>query len=133
MELLEAQPQMDLYDPSWPIHTHATVCAPARIGYEEGRHSVTNSLLAGGVVVGRSTVTRSVLSTGARVGDGSLLEEVVVLPGACIGAGCKLRRVIVDSHVEVPDGTVIGHQPVATPDRSSPTSRSRCSPPMPRG
>lgn len=123
MELLEAEPQMDLYDSSWPIHTQATVCAPARIADDEGRHGVTNSLLAGGVVVGRSTVTRSVLSTGARVGDGSLLEEVVVLPGARIGAGCKLRRVIVDSNVEVPEGTVIGYQPPTNIERSSVASR----------
>jgi glucose-1-phosphate adenylyltransferase len=123
MELLEAEPQMDLYDPAWPIHTQAIVCAPARISDDQGRHSVTNSLLAGGVVVGRSTVTRSVLSTGARVGDGSLLEEVVVLPGARIGAGCKLRRAIVDSNVEVPDGTVVGYQPPTHIERSGAASR----------
>jgi glucose-1-phosphate adenylyltransferase len=123
MELLEAEPQMDLYDASWPIHTHATVCAPARIMDDHGRHSVSNSLLAGGVVVGRSTVTRSVLSTGVRVGDGSLLEEVVVLPGARIGAGCKLRRVIVDSNVEVAEGTIVGYQPPTNIERSGSSSR----------
>jgi glucose-1-phosphate adenylyltransferase len=123
MELLEAEPQMDLYDSSWPIHTHAAVCAPARVMDDQGRHSVANSLLAGGVVVGRSTVTRSVLSTGVRVGEGSLLEEVVALPGARIGAGCKLRRVIVDSNVEVPDGTVVGYQPPTNIERSGAASR----------
>ena len=109
MELLDAQPAMDLYDSRWPIHTHAQVCPPARIADEGGRYGVTSSLLAAGTVVGRSTVTRCVLSTNARVGDGALLDEAVVLPGARIGAGCKLRRVIVDSNVEVPDGTVVGY------------------------
>src|SRR5690242_12831794 len=96
MELLDHAPAMDLYDEAWPIHTMASVGAPARISDDGGRHSVTNSLLASGTVVGRSSVTRSVLSTNVRVGDGSLLDEVVVLPGARIGSGCKLRRCIID-------------------------------------
>ncbi len=117
MELLEPTPAMDLHDEDWPIHTMATVCAPARIADDAGRHAVTRSLLAGGTVVGRSSVTRSVLSTNARVGDGSLLDEVVVLPGARIGSGCKLRRCIVDSNVHVADGTVVGFQPPSNIDR----------------
>lgn len=117
MELLDAAPAMDLYDEEWPIHTMATVCAPARIADDAGRHAVTSSLLAGGTVVGRSSVTRSVLSTNARVGDGSLLDEVVMLPGARIGSGCKLRRCIVDSNVRVADGTVVGFQPPSNIER----------------
>jgi glucose-1-phosphate adenylyltransferase len=117
MELLDATPAMDLYDEAWPIHTMATAGAPARISDDGGRHTVTNSLLASGVVVGRSSVTRSVLSTNARVADGSLLDEVVVLPGARIGSGCKLRRCIVDSNVQVADGTVVGFQPPSNIER----------------
>jgi glucose-1-phosphate adenylyltransferase len=108
---------MDLYDDSWPIHTMATVSAPARVSDDAGRHSVTNSLLASGTVVGRATVMRSVLSTNVRVGDDSLLDEVVVLPGARIGAGCKLHRCIVDSNVVVADGTVVGYQPPSGNER----------------
>ncbi len=110
MELLDPAPAMDLYDDAWPIHTMASVAAPARIAGDGGRHTVTSSLLASGTVVGRSSVTRSVLSTNVRVGDGSLLDEVVVLPGARIGSGCKLRRCIIDGDVQVADGTVVGFQ-----------------------
>jgi glucose-1-phosphate adenylyltransferase len=88
----------------------ASVGPPARIADDGGRYSVTNSLLASGTIVGRSSVNRSVLSTNVRVGDGSLLDEVVVLPGARIGSGCKLRGCIVDSNVHVADGTVVGFQ-----------------------
>ena len=123
MELLGATPPMDLYDDAWPIHTMATVCAPARVSDDAGRHSVTNSLLASGTVVGRATVMRSVLSTNVRVGDGSLLDEVVALPGARIGAGCKLHRCIVDSNVVVADGTVIGYQPPSNIERLGTTPR----------
>ena len=117
MELLGPSPAMDLYDDAWPIHTLPAVSAPARVSDDAGRHSVTNSLLASGTVVGKSTVMRSVLSTNVRVGDDSLLDEVVVLPGARIGAGCKLHRCIVDSNVVVADGTVVGYQPPSNIER----------------
>jgi glucose-1-phosphate adenylyltransferase len=51
-----------------------------------------------------------VLSGNVHVADGTLIDEAVVLPNARIGANCKLRRVIVDAGVEVPDGTTVGWQ-----------------------
>ena len=99
--------RIDLYDSSWPIRTLAEALPPARLAGDCGRRGfVGNSMLAAGTVVGCATVTRSVLSTGVRVGDGSVLDEAVVLPNARIGANCRLRRVIIDSGTEVPDGTV---------------------------
>ncbi len=111
MELLEPQPPIDLHDPAWPIHTLVESLPPARLAFDAVRRgSVTNSLLSAGTVVCGATVTNSVLSTNVRVGDGSLLDEVVVLPGARIGSNCRLRRVVVDSGTEVSDGTVAGGQ-----------------------
>ena len=111
MELLAATPPMDLYDASWPIRTLSECLPPAKLAEDAGRRGfVANSMLSGGTIVGCATVTRSVLSTNVRVGDGSMLDEAVVLPNARIGANCRLRRVIVDSGVEVPDGTVVGWQ-----------------------
>jgi glucose-1-phosphate adenylyltransferase len=120
MELLAATPAMDLYDASWPIRTLPESLPPAKLAEDDGRRGfVANSMLSGGTVVGCATVTRSVLSTNVRVDDGSMLDEAVVLPNARIGANCRLRRVIVDSGVEVPDGTVIGWQPSSAPERVS--------------
>jgi glucose-1-phosphate adenylyltransferase len=111
MELLASEPAMDLYDASWPIRTLAEALPPAKLAEDGGRRGfVASSMLSGGTVIGCSTVTRSVLSTNVRVGDGTLLDESVVLPNARIGANCRLRRVIIDAGVEVPDGTIIGAQ-----------------------
>jgi glucose-1-phosphate adenylyltransferase len=112
MELLAAEPPIDLHDPAWPILTAAEQLPPARLLYASGRHGfVANSLLSGGVVVRGATVTNSVLAGNVQVGEGTLMDEAVVLPGARIGANCKLRRVIVDAGVEIPDGTSVGWQP----------------------
>jgi glucose-1-phosphate adenylyltransferase len=118
MELLAAKPCMDLYDPRWPIRTLPEALPPAKLAEDGGRRGfVASSMLSGGTIVGCSTVTRSVLSTNVRVGDGSMLDEAVVLPNARIGANCKLRRVIIDSGVDVPDGTVIGWLPNGAHER----------------
>jgi glucose-1-phosphate adenylyltransferase len=58
-----------------------------------------------------ATVTNSVLGGNVRVAEGTLLDEAVVLPGARIGANCRLRRVIVDAGMEIPDGVSVGWQP----------------------
>jgi glucose-1-phosphate adenylyltransferase len=121
MELLASKPSMDLYDPRWPIRTLPEALPPAKLAEDSGRRGfVANSMLSGGTVIGCSTVTRSVLSTQVRVGDGSMLDEAVVLPNARIGANCRLRRVIIDSGVEVPDGTVIGWAPNVAHERVTP-------------
>jgi glucose-1-phosphate adenylyltransferase len=111
MELLSPEPPIELHDPAWPIITLPEQLPPAKLLYASGRHGfVANSLLAGGVVVKGATVTNSVLSGNVRVDEGTLVDEAVVLPGVRIGANCKLRRVIIDSQVEIPDGTSVGWQ-----------------------
>jgi glucose-1-phosphate adenylyltransferase len=112
MELLTPEPPIDFHDPAWPILTAAEQLPPAKLLYASGRHGfVANSLLSGGVVVRGATVTNCVLAGNVHVAEGTLLDESVVLPGARIGANCKLRRVIVDAGVEIPDGVSVGWQP----------------------
>jgi len=112
MELLTPEPPIDLHDSAWPILTAAEQLPPAKLLYASGRHGfVANSLLSGGVVVRGATVTNCVLAGNVHVAEGTLLDESVVLPGARIGANCKLRRVIVDAGVEIPDGVSVGWQP----------------------
>jgi len=107
MELLLPNPPLDLYDRSWPITTAAQPLPPARLLFDSARQGgVANSLLAGGVVIHGAAVTNSVLSANVYVGEGSSVDEAVVLPGARIGSNCRLRRVIIDAGVAVPDGTV---------------------------
>jgi glucose-1-phosphate adenylyltransferase len=112
MELLTPEPPIELFDPTWPIITLPEQLPPAKLLYAAGRHGyVANSLLGGGVVVRGATVTNSVLAGNVHVSEGTLLDEAVVLPGARIGANCKLRRVIVDAGMEIPNGVSVGWQP----------------------
>jgi glucose-1-phosphate adenylyltransferase len=73
--------------------------------------------LCPGVVVSGAKVRRSLLSNPVYVDEHSELDECIVLRGARIGRGCKLKRVIVDKWNQVPDGTVIGYDRAADQKR----------------
>ena len=119
MELLADAPAMDLYDPDWPVWTAPEQLPPAKLIYTRGhRGFVANSMLSGGVLVRGAEIANSVLGTRVQVGRDTVLDESVILPGARIGANCFLRRVIVDSDTQIPDGTIVdarmGLPPVVT-------------------
>ncbi|HZL96119.1 MAG TPA: sugar phosphate nucleotidyltransferase, partial [Vicinamibacterales bacterium] len=106
MELLGPSPRMRLDDPDWPLPAGD---APRTIGHRHDwkqRGVVEDSLIAGGCSVG-GAVRRSVLFEGVEVSRRAEISDAVILPGAVIGAGCRLRGVIVDSGSRIPAGTVI--------------------------
>jgi glucose-1-phosphate adenylyltransferase len=126
MEMLAAEPPIDLYDPAWPIRTHYEPLPPAKVLCEPSRHGgVVNSLVAGGTIVRNATVSNSVLSPNVTVEENSVLDEVVVLPNVRIGANCRLRRVIIDSNTVVPDGTIAGGGRVQLLSREAESDRLR--------
>jgi glucose-1-phosphate adenylyltransferase len=51
---------------------------------------------------------RTVTSTGALIEEGAVVENCVLLPNARVGKRARLRRVIVDEGVEIPEGCEIG-------------------------
>jgi glucose-1-phosphate adenylyltransferase len=106
MELTDASPRMLLDDRDWPLP--AIGGAPETIARrsDAGRQTVESSLVAADCAIG-GTVQRSVLFRGVEVQAGAEVQDAVVLPGAVIGRGSRLRGVIVDSGYRVPDDTVI--------------------------
>ncbi len=56
-------------------------------------------------VAGDASLARVVGERGARVGDGAQVEESLLLPGAIVGAECRLRRVVVGPESELPAGS----------------------------
>ncbi len=76
--------------------------------YDGRRGTAVNSLVSGDCIVSGGALTRTLLFTGARVHSYSELHEAVVLPIAISGGGARLKKVVVDRGVSVPDGLVIG-------------------------
>ena len=70
-----------------------------------------SSLVSGGCVVSGAMVRRSLLFTGVRVNSFASMEEAVVLPYADVGRNARLKKVVVDRGVVIPDGLVVGEDP----------------------
>jgi glucose-1-phosphate adenylyltransferase len=110
VDLTDFKPELDLYDTTWPIWTYSELTAPAKfIHNEEGRrgHAVS-SMVSGGCIISGSRLNRCFLFTGVRTHSYSELDGVVAMPYADIGRNARLKNVVVDRGVKIPEGLVVG-------------------------
>jgi glucose-1-phosphate adenylyltransferase len=128
LDLTDVVPELDLYDHSWPLWTYSEITPPAKFVHDvDGRRgSAVASLVAGNCIISGSSIHRSLLSTGVRSHSFSMLDEAVVLPYCHIGRGARLRRVVIDRGVHIPDGLVVGDDPVLDSKRFRRTDKGVC-------
>ncbi len=110
IDLTEVVPELDIYDQDWPIWTYSEMTAPAKFVHDHpGRRGVAvSSLVAGGSVISGSSVWRSLLFNDVRINSYSTIELAVIMPRVEIGRNVRLRNVIIDRGVKIPDGLVVG-------------------------
>lgn len=115
MDLTRLVPELDLYDEEWPIRTaqYQRPAAKFNYNYEERIGTALNSVVSAGCIVSGSTVEQSILFNNVRVNSYSHVNKSVVLPRCDIGRHCRLNKVVVDSDCHIPEGTIIGEDPVA--------------------
>jgi glucose-1-phosphate adenylyltransferase len=113
IDLTDPLPALDLYDRDWPIWTFAEITPPAKFVHDDdGRRGMAvDSLVSGGCIISGASIRRSLLFTGVRVHSYAQVEEAVVLPKADVARSARLKRVIVDRGVRIPDGLVVGEDP----------------------
>ena len=114
LDLTQVVPELNLYDPSWPMLGRQLHRPPAKFVFDDAsrRGMAVDSLVSAGCIVSGATVRRSILFYNVRVGEGSLVEDSVVLPNVTIGRGVTLRRTVIDKHCVLPDGFQAGLDPV---------------------
>ncbi len=112
MDLIEIQPQFNLYNARWPIRTGVTHDPPAKFVFRDEANArvgiATDSLVSHGCIISGGRIHRSVLSVGCRINSFSEVEESVLFERVKIGRHARLRRCIVDKDVEIPSGVEIG-------------------------
>lgn len=116
VDLVRADPDLNLYDMDWPIHGWSRTWLPPAKFVHEWRDGVRHqrigrahdSLVAAGVVVSGGTVRRSILAPEVRVNSYSLVEDAIVLDRVDVGRNAKLRHCVVDKQVRIPPGERIG-------------------------
>jgi glucose-1-phosphate adenylyltransferase len=114
VDLTDTVPELDLYDQDWPIWTYGEVTPPAKFVHDlDGRRgSAVSSLVSGGCIVSGASIRRALLFTGVRVNSFASLEDAVVLPRVNIGRNASLKKVVIDSDITIPEGLVVGEDPV---------------------
>ncbi|MEY4738420.1 MAG: hypothetical protein RL302_2739 [Pseudomonadota bacterium] len=125
LDLASVTPELDIYDTNWPIWTSQRQLPPAKFVQDaDGKHGqAINTMVSGGCIVSGSVVSNSVLFSSVRVHSFCVIDQAVLLPEVTIGQGCKLSRVVVDRGCTLPDGLVIGEDPVLDAARFERTER----------
>ena len=128
IDLTDTLPALDLYDRDWPIWTYGEVTPPAKFVHDlEGRRgSAIASLVSGGCIVSGASIKRALLFTNVRVNSFSNLEDAVILPNVEIGRNASLTKVIIDSSVQIPEGLIVGQDPVLDAKRFRRSEKGIC-------
>lgn len=112
LDLLRPEEGFRLTDPRWSPSSPFRAWLPKRLPAREsigGRVVDGWNLLSRRVEMDRARVVNSVLSTGVKIHGDATVEDCLLFPGAEVGRGARLRRVIVEEGVSVPAHTVIGY------------------------
>jgi glucose-1-phosphate adenylyltransferase len=119
MDLLQAEPALDLYQLSWPIRACEQQAPPARAvpssaGY---RADIQNCILGAGSVIRGATVNQSIIFPAVQIEEEATVTESILFDGVSVGSGARLRKCIVDKGVVVPPGECIGYDRFADSKR----------------
>ncbi len=111
MDLVNVEPQLNLYDESWPIHTYQGQYPPAKTVFSQAERTglALNSIICGGCIISGGKVQHSILSPRVRINSYSEVIDSVLLEGVNARRNAKVRRTIVDKDVDIPSGMEIGY------------------------
>ena len=111
LDLCSVSPVFNLYDKSWPLNTWQQQYPPAKFVFADPERTgaAVDSIVAGGSIVSGGRVSKSVLGYDVRVNSYAEVDDSIIFNHVNVGRRCRIRRAIIDRHVNLPEGTVIGH------------------------
>ena len=114
MELTKVTPDLNMYDHEWPIWTYQEQLPPAKFVFDDDkrRGMAVDSLVSGGCIISGAYVTRSLLFSNVHVHSYCNVEDSVLLPNVTVSRSVTLKRVVVDKNCVIPEGLVVGVDPV---------------------
>ena len=113
IDLTGFTPDLNLWDKNWPIWTYSESVPPAKfIHDEEDRRGVAiSSMVSGGCIISGTEVRNSLLFTEVHTNSYAVLDHAVCLPYVTVNRSARLRRVVIDRGVIIPEGLVVGEDP----------------------
>lgn len=125
MDLRMPEPQLDLYNPKWPIYNYHYSLPPAKFVHNEEISpeglprigKAVNSLVCDGCIISGSTVSNSILFNSVHVHSYATVHNSILLNSVEIREKCLIRNTIIDKHVDLPKGTTVGYDRKADENR----------------
>ncbi|ROU00310.1 glucose-1-phosphate adenylyltransferase [Histidinibacterium lentulum] len=114
IDLTNFTPELDLWDRDWPIWTYSEGVPPAKFIHDERdrRGMAISSMVSGGCIVSGTEVRNSLLFTNVHTNSYAVLDHAVVLPRVVVNRHARLRKVVIDKGVVIPEKLVVGEDPV---------------------
>jgi len=113
MDLISTNPELNLYDPKWPIRTLQEQSPPPKFVFadlREGRVGIAlDSMVAAGCIISGGRVQNCILSPWVRVNSYAEVTRCILFHEVNIGRYSKVRNCIIDRGVVLPPRTVIGY------------------------
>lgn len=110
MDLLDYQPELNLYSKEWPLRTYNYNYPPAKFIWEEGERigMATNSMVSEGCIISGGSISRCILSPKVRINSFSNVSNSILMEKVNIGRHADIRKAIIDKNVYIPPYTRIG-------------------------
>jgi len=110
MDLLESNPELNLYDKTWPVRTYHEQYPPIKIASSKTHEgSIKNSIISGGCMIEGAFVEHSVLSPNVWIKNDVEIKNSVIMEGVVIGEKTKIQNTIIDKSVLIPSESRIGY------------------------
>ncbi len=113
IDLTNFTPELDLWDRDWPIWTYNEATPPAKFIHDERdrRGMAISSMVSGGCIISGTEVRNSVLFSNVHTNSYAVLDNAVLLPEVVVHRSARLRQVVIDKGVVIPEGLVVGEDP----------------------
>ena len=110
MDLLEYEPELNLYSKDWPLRTFNYNYPPAKFIWQEGERigRATDSMVSEGCIVSGGTISRCILSPEVKINSYSQVTDSILMENVNVGRYSEIRKAIIDKNVQIPPYTKIG-------------------------
>ncbi len=110
MDLLDYEPELNLYSKGWPLRTYNYNYPPAKFIWEEGERigMATNSMVSEGCIISGGSISRCILSPKVRINSFSNVSNSILMENVNVGRYADIRKAIIDKNVSIPPYTRIG-------------------------
>ena len=102
MDLVSVHPELNMYDPDWPIRSFQLPLPPPKFVFNQGDSSMprighaVDSMVCSGSIISGGSVERSIIGQQVRVCSYAEVRDSILFDGVTIGRYAKVRRAIID-------------------------------------